>query len=117
LRQLRVDATAVLLLNPAAQMLEYTAGRGFRTTGITHSRVRLGQGEAGRAALERQIASVPDLQQSGASFTRSALLSGEAFIAYSGAPLIAKGQIKGVLEIFHRSPLTPDADWLEFLEA
>jgi len=30
--------------------------------------------------------------------------------------LIAKGQVKGVLEIYHRSPLNPDPDWLNFLE-
>jgi putative nucleotidyltransferase with HDIG domain len=30
--------------------------------------------------------------------------------------LIAKGQVKGVLEIFHRAPLHPDEEWLEFLE-
>jgi len=32
-------------------------------------------------------------------------------------PLITKGQVKGVLEIFHRSPLNPDHEWLGFLEA
>ncbi|MEK7442952.1 MAG: HD domain-containing phosphohydrolase, partial [Chloroflexota bacterium] len=31
-------------------------------------------------------------------------------------PLIAKGQIKGVLEIFHRAPLNPNDEWLDFLE-
>ena len=31
-------------------------------------------------------------------------------------PLIAKGQVKGVLEIFHRAPLEPDQEWLDFLD-
>jgi putative nucleotidyltransferase with HDIG domain len=30
-------------------------------------------------------------------------------------PLIAKGSIKGVLEVFHRVPLEPDEEWLGFL--
>jgi HD-GYP domain-containing protein (c-di-GMP phosphodiesterase class II) len=30
-------------------------------------------------------------------------------------PLIAKGQVKGVLEIYHRSILNPANDWFEFL--
>jgi len=30
-------------------------------------------------------------------------------------PLITKGQVKGVLEVFHRSPLEPDAEWFDFL--
>jgi putative nucleotidyltransferase with HDIG domain len=32
-------------------------------------------------------------------------------------PLIAKGQVKGVLEVFHRAPLEPGQEWLDFLEA
>jgi putative nucleotidyltransferase with HDIG domain len=43
-------------------------------------------------------------------------LSGEGFVAYLGMPLIAKGQVKGVLEVFHRSVLNPDPEWLDFLE-
>lgn len=30
-------------------------------------------------------------------------------------PLIAKGQVTGVLAIFHRKPLNPDPEWLDFL--
>jgi HD-GYP domain-containing protein (c-di-GMP phosphodiesterase class II) len=32
-------------------------------------------------------------------------------------PLISKGQIKGVLEVFHRSPLNPDQDWLDYFQS
>jgi putative nucleotidyltransferase with HDIG domain len=31
--------------------------------------------------------------------------------------LIAKGEVKGVLELFHRTRLEPDPEWLNFLEA
>jgi putative nucleotidyltransferase with HDIG domain len=41
----------------------------------------------------------------------------EQFQAYFGAPLISKANIRGVLEIFHRTPLDPDPEWLDFLEA
>jgi putative nucleotidyltransferase with HDIG domain len=37
------------------------------------------------------------------------------FVSYYAVPLIAKGQLKGVLEVFHRAPLEPDAEWLNFL--
>jgi putative nucleotidyltransferase with HDIG domain len=30
-------------------------------------------------------------------------------------PLIAKGSVKGVLEVYNRTPLEPDGEWLEFL--
>ena len=32
-------------------------------------------------------------------------------------PLIAKGKLKGMLEIYHRSHLTVNESWLNFLEA
>jgi PAS domain S-box-containing protein len=59
--QLRVDAADVLLLNPQTQMLEYAAGRGFHTTALQQSHLRLGEGPTGRAALERRTLSIPDL--------------------------------------------------------
>ena len=40
----------------------------------------------------------------------------EQFVSYYGVPLIARGQVKGVLEIFHRLPLYPDGEWLDFQE-
>jgi putative nucleotidyltransferase with HDIG domain len=42
-------------------------------------------------------------------------LQSESFVTYFGVPLIAKGDIKGVLEVFHRTALEPDDDWLGFL--
>jgi putative nucleotidyltransferase with HDIG domain len=40
---------------------------------------------------------------------------GEDFVCYYGVPLIAKGQVNGVLEVFHRAALEPDAEWFDFL--
>ena len=39
----------------------------------------------------------------------------EKFASYYAVPLITKGQVKGVLEIYHRSILKPADDWFEFL--
>ena len=114
--QLRVDAAAVLLFNPHLRTLNFAAGRGFRGSGITRLSLRLGEDYAGQAAVERRLIHVPDLRQASQRFTQAHLTASEGFIAYYGVPLIAKGQIKGVLEIFHRAPLNPDSEWLEFLE-
>jgi HD-GYP domain-containing protein (c-di-GMP phosphodiesterase class II) len=113
--QLQVDAADVLLFNHSTQVLAYAAGRGFRTEKINTSLIRLGDGDAGRTALERRLLTIPDLTQA-KDFTRPALVADEAFHAYYAVPLITKGQVRGVLEIFHRSALSPDKDWLEFLE-
>jgi HD-GYP domain-containing protein (c-di-GMP phosphodiesterase class II) len=48
---------------------------------------------------------------------RAQLLIGEEFVGYSAVPLLVKGQVKGVLEIFHRQSLDPQPEWLDFLEA
>jgi PAS domain S-box-containing protein len=110
------DAVNVLLLNTHTQTLEYYAGRGFRTSGIEHSRLRLGEGFAGRAALERATVAIPDLSVASEKFIRAHLLVGEDFVTYHCVPLIAKGQVKGVLEVFHRAAFTPTDEWLNFLE-
>ena len=115
-KQLKVDAADVLLLNPHNQALEYAAGRGFRNEGISRSRVRLGEGYAGRAAMYRSTHSVSNITDSG-DLSRAPLLIGEDFVSYTAVPLTAKGQVKGVLEVFHRSAYEPDREWLQFLEA
>ena len=114
--ELGVDAASLLIYKAYTHSLEFAAGRGFRTDALQHTHLRLGEGHAGQAALERRVTHVSDLTRPDAGFKRSKLLAGESFVAYYGVPLIAAGQIKGVLEIFHRSPLAPDREWLDFLE-
>lgn len=114
--QLLVDAAAILLLNPHNQALEMAAARGFQTDEISRTRLRLGEGLAGRAALERRLMHSPNLAEAGRAFTRSDLLKKERFVAYHAAPLVAKGQIQGILEVFHRGPLHADHDWLDFFK-
>ncbi len=114
--QLGVDAAAVLLLNAYSHTLSYAAGRGFRGQGIERTQQRLGEGYAGRAALERRLAHIPNLAEA-EDFRRQSLLVDERFVAYYGVPLVAKAEVKGVLEIYHRAPLAPDPEWLGFLEA
>jgi PAS domain S-box-containing protein len=115
--QLQVDAAGVLLFNPNLSSLEYAAGQGFRSRLYEHAFVRLGDGVAGRSALERKTILVDNLKQCDPPFLRPDLLTTERFVSYAVAPLVAKGQIKGVLEVFHRSPLQASSDWLSFFEA
>jgi HD-GYP domain-containing protein (c-di-GMP phosphodiesterase class II) len=114
--RLGIHAASVLLLDPRTQTLQFVAGRGFHSQGVHQTKIRLGEGVAGRAALERRLISVPDLARSDEAFRRAPLLTEEGFVSYFAAPLLAKGQVKGVLEIFNRAPLEPDNEWLEFLD-
>lgn len=115
--ELSLDAACILLFNPHTQTLEFAADRGFRTQALQHTQLRLGEGYAGIAALGRQTIHVPDLRLRETDFLRSPLFSAEGFVAYYALPLIAKGQVKGVLEVFHRTELDPDREWLDFLDA
>lgn len=114
---LNVDASDVLLLNPYTQTLEYTTGRGFRTTALQHTRLRLGEGLAGKAAMQRKTIHIADREQLLHELKRALNIGNEDFATYYGMPLMAKGQVKGILEVFHRTPLEPDAEWMNFLEA
>lgn len=112
---MQVDAGAILLQNPKSSVLEFTAGKGFRSNSLKYTHLRPGEGCAGRVALERKMLNVPNLKETQMDFGRSPLFRVEDFVAYYGIPLIAKGHVLGVLELFHRSALQPDADWLNFL--
>jgi PAS domain S-box-containing protein len=114
--ELHVDAADVLLLNPQ-DVLEYATGVGFRTEALQSTRLRLGQGYAGMVALKREMINVMDLRRGKTGFLRSPKFLDEGFRCYYGLPLIAKGRVRGVLEIFHRSALNPDPEWLDFMEA
>jgi len=114
--QLRVDAVDILLYDKYTQKLDHTAGRGFRTSALQHTHLRLGEGLAGRAALERRSLHIANLKDTRELFESAPLLSAEGFVSYHTVPLLAKGQLMGVIEVFHRSPLNPDAEWINFFE-
>ena len=115
LKELRVDAADILIFDSNMQMLEYGAERGFRTKSVRKAQVRFGESYAGRVALERQLVQIPNIEDEPDNLLLTNFLVGEDFVCYYGVPLIAKGQVKGVLEVFHRSKLNPDEEWIDFL--
>jgi len=114
--QLKVDAVAVLLYDPHTLTLEYASGCGFRNQDIENTRLRLGEGRAGLAALEQSTQSTPNLAIQDNGLSRAPLFAREGFISHYVTPLVAKGQLKGVLEVFHRTRLDPAPEWLGYLE-
>ena len=105
----------MLLFNSDMQTLEYAAGRGFHTEAYKYSHIRLGEGIAGVSALEQRLVQVSDFPGSSDSL-RVSQLQDERFAAYTSVPFLTKGQLKGILEIFHRTPFHPNAEWPNFLE-
>jgi putative nucleotidyltransferase with HDIG domain len=60
-----------------------------------------------------QISSPADVQKNPPF---AALWRSENFTSYYCVPLIAKGEVKGVLEVYNRASLPPKPDWLYYLE-
>lgn len=116
LDNLEVDAGAILLYQPELQTFKVSVGKGFVNQSLEKTTIRMGEGYAGRAAMDRRIIRVPDLTLETISQERAKLISREGFVSYFGVPLIAKGEIVGVLEVFHRSILQPSQEWIGFLE-
>jgi signal transduction histidine kinase len=115
IKQLHVDAAVVLLVNPRTQTLDYAAGEGFQTKALRYTRLEIGSGLAGQAARELKTVYIADLSTI-ENPVLSKSISGEDFISYFGVPLFGKDRLQGVLEIFHRTPLSPAPEWLTFLE-
>jgi response regulator RpfG family c-di-GMP phosphodiesterase/PAS domain-containing protein/putative methionine-R-sulfoxide reductase with GAF domain len=113
--QLHVDAAGVMLLNTHTQMLDFVAGRGFRGSGLGPYSTLLSEDYTGRAILERRTITIEDLEDV-RDFRRAHVFREEDFKTYFVVPLVAKGQVKGVLEVFTRTPLSPDPEWYDFLE-
>jgi len=115
--QLGVDASSVLIFDPSTQMLNYASGIGFRTNALQGTHLMLGQGYAGMAGLHKKIVHVDQMKTKKSDFLRSPYFKSEEFEIYYGVPLVAKDELKGVLEIFHRSVLNVTSEWMNFLEA
>ena len=114
--QMQVDAATVLLYQQELQSLTFCQGQGFQTVALQHTNLRLGRGLAGKVALNKKAIFISDLSQTKSSFSESGKFKQEDFRAYYGIPLTSKDELVGVLEIFHRSPLNPDNEWISFLQ-
>ena len=113
-QQAGVGAASVLFLNQHLMTLEYAAERGFPRQLPKDSHLTINHSYAGRAVLERQ-AVVVDLTPS-TRYPHLDILAKQGFSRYDGLPLIAKGKIKGVLEVFSQPSLGAEQNWAEFLE-
>lgn len=114
LAQLRVDAASISLFKNDA--LQFAAGQGFRADAQTFAALNEGSGLAKRVARELDNVHVRDLQEMAYSSVPARVLKEEGFVAYYGVPLVAKEKLLGILEIFHRSPLNKNENWLSFLD-
>jgi HD-GYP domain-containing protein (c-di-GMP phosphodiesterase class II) len=116
IQQLGVDASNVFLHDPENQNLNYSDGVGFNFGSLTRNSFKLGEGLVGHVALNRTLIDINDLSKTDIEIARPVLVEQERFVSYYGVPLITRGKLKGVLEVFHRQPLNVDSEWVDFLK-
>jgi PAS domain S-box-containing protein/putative nucleotidyltransferase with HDIG domain len=112
-RHFGAAAADVLILNQA-YLLEYAARRGFRTE-VGKKCLRLSRDVAGDVVRERRTIHISDMRDQEEHW-QDLSRQDEGFITYYGAPLIAKGKVVGVLEIYYRCQRTLEQDEVDFLE-
>lgn len=114
---MKVDAADILTYEESSRSLIYATGKGFNRKPISFYNIQLGNGCAGSIAQTRRMRWSGNLMIDIEAQNECNLRwPGEGFSSYCGVPLIAKGMIKGVLELFHRKPLQPDDEWFKFLD-
>lgn len=113
---LKVDAATVMLKIPNTHILECAAVQGFKRYRMAGRIQPLGEGLAGRAAVKQRLVYFPDLGDLQDVPEVNTIVAEEGFVSYYGICLMSKGLVKGVIEIYHRLPLSLDEESLEFLQ-
>ncbi len=113
-RQLDVDLIAILLFNSPLLTLETALVIGAQTSELSKAQIYLGETLIGRAALERRTLAFPDPNATIPQTDKWAHIE-QLQICYA-VPLIAKGNIVGVLFLGNRLATQPDQEWFDFLE-
>ncbi|MDI6800172.1 MAG: GAF domain-containing protein [Actinomycetota bacterium] len=114
---LSAGAVSILLVNEVEQTYDFAGGVGFNSAEIHERRLKIGEGLAGKAVMERRIIGTSSISAKEGSDFAVKPVGGEGFVSYHVAPLISKGEAQGLIEVFHRSPFIPGREWIDFLDA
>lgn len=106
--QLHTDGSALLVRDQSVDTLTVAASIGVHNLQCCSEDCPAEQ-IARQAVGQRATVVVQELGESGSPCQ-------EFFRSCYAVPLIAKGEVSGVLIVFNRSAITPDGEWLEFLE-
>jgi GAF domain-containing protein/DNA-binding CsgD family transcriptional regulator len=113
--RLPVDGADVLLFDESNRTFGVAASAGFQSTSMPEYRLSLDEGLPGGAITTRRI-EMFNVADPFADARRRSLFAREGFKAYGAVPMLAQGKFLGALEVFHRSALEPDPEWLMFLD-
>ncbi len=114
MNMMNVDAVCILTYDPIEKKLVIVADRGFNYPDKKPLEISLSESHATTAVLNRQTIILPDANKGDTSLPW--LFQQEGFVVGYATPMTIKGQVKGVVEVYNRSPLEPDPGWMEFYE-
>ncbi len=117
LKRIPVDAADVLIFNPVTRTFRRAAEAGFHLWDLERSSLRAGGELPWQVVRERKTCTIQDLSREVMENEDMAQLLAHGFSSYKGMPLIAKGQVLGVLEVYRRAPFDFDAEQRFFLDA
>jgi len=112
---LKVEAAAALLYNPATQMLEQIAAQGI-TENAHRNLLRGNNGYAQQIITEQRGIYIPNLPAVEDPFYAN-LAKTQGFDSAYLTPMVSKGQVCGILEVYQRETKTRDQEWQDFLKA
>jgi PAS domain S-box-containing protein len=116
IEMLHVDGAALLRYDRNADQLTYLVHDGFHLEDPSKYRFQIGESYPGAAALSHKPVPLTASVEVLAAEFKFPEMAREKFTAYYGLPLLAKGELQGVLEIFSRTRLGEDSEWQDFLE-
>jgi len=108
-----IDAANIMILSEWDQRLESFQQVGFKTENMRSTRLRMDEGCPGQAVMQRRTIDVRDIQSE--DDPRIDKIRHEGLHGYTCIPLIAKGRVLGVLEVFRREAGELGADPMQFL--
>jgi len=114
--RLKIDAVNILLYDPASFQFQVIAKQGFNFSNNARESYFPVTGILGQLINQRSSQEILDLGSSDFVLDRKELLTRERFVSYFGIPLIAKGKIIGVMELFRRETIDFIPEWKKYAE-
>ncbi|GGJ18765.1 GAF and HD-GYP domain-containing protein [Deinococcus roseus] len=113
---LQADAAIFFMWDEATQTLELIDTIGHLTPTDYGYRIGRNEGLAGVVLSRMKTQVIPNINPEDFPPDSREFLLREGFKSYVGTPLIVKGELLGILEVFQRDTLKPNAWWLSFFE-
>ncbi|MBT3390041.1 MAG: GAF domain-containing protein [Chloroflexi bacterium] len=115
--ELAADAANIILLDSATASFKLVAHEGYRERNSHLQNIRYTNSLGADIVMQGKSMHSKDIQQACVNPERKAIFEREGLHGYYGTPLIAKGEIKGVLELlFKQQDFELDHQWQYFAD-